>query len=51
MNNSLPDSAALIALAQRLKNSGYRFVTPTPLSHMHVNQRQENRVSASLRDV
>ncbi|KPY85822.1 class I SAM-dependent methyltransferase [Pseudomonas syringae pv. tagetis] len=51
MNNSLPDSAALIALAQRLKTSGYRFVTPTPLTHKHVNQRPENRVAASLRDV
>lgn len=31
MTQSLPDSAALIALAQRLKTSGYRFITPTPL--------------------
>ncbi|KTB98284.1 methyltransferase [Pseudomonas syringae] len=48
---SLPDHAALIALAQRLKTNGYRFVTPTPLTHQQVNQRPENRTAASLRDV
>ncbi|KPW09617.1 Uncharacterized protein ALO42_04287, partial [Pseudomonas syringae pv. atrofaciens] len=51
MSHPLPDSAALIALAQRLETSGYRFVTPTPLTHQHVNQRPENRTAASLRDV
>ncbi|OUM07624.1 SAM-dependent methyltransferase [Pseudomonas syringae] len=51
MSASLPDRAALIALAQRLKASGYRFITPTPLTHERVNQRPENRIAASLRDV
>lgn len=51
MSLPLPDSAALIALAQRLETSGYRFITPTPLTHQHVNQRPENRTAASLRDV
>ncbi|EPN61226.1 hypothetical protein A244_06379, partial [Pseudomonas syringae pv. actinidiae ICMP 18807] len=41
----------MIALAQRLKTNGYRFITPTPLTHQQVNQRPENRTAASLRDV
>ncbi|MCF5709707.1 methyltransferase [Pseudomonas syringae] len=51
MNPMLPDRTALIALAQRLKNGGYRFITPTPLTHQRVNERPENRTALSLRDV
>jgi methylase of polypeptide subunit release factors len=51
MSPSLPDRTALIALAQRLNATGYRFVTPTPLTHERVNQRPSNRTASSLRDV
>ncbi|KPC31505.1 Uncharacterized protein ABJ99_2875 [Pseudomonas syringae pv. cilantro] len=51
MSHPLPDRTALITLAERLKTTGYRFITPTPLTHRHVNQRPENRVAASLRDI
>ncbi|SHN29905.1 HemK family putative methylases [Pseudomonas asturiensis] len=51
MNPTLPDRMALTTLAQRLKAGGYQFITPTPLTHQRVNERPENRVALSLRDV
>ncbi|AHG43448.1 SAM-dependent methyltransferase [Pseudomonas syringae CC1557] len=51
MSLPLPDRNALITLAERLKTNDYRFITPTPLTHRHVNQRPENRIAGSLRDI
>lgn len=42
---------ALVALGQRLVANGYRFVTPTPLTHQRVNEREGNQTALSLRDV
>ena len=56
-NESLPSSSAepadtaLVRLGQRLRESGYRFITPTPLTHERVNAREHNRQARSLRDV
>jgi release factor glutamine methyltransferase len=48
--NALTDSgtSALIALGQALRESGYRFITPTPLTHQRVNQRPANRTAFDL---
>ncbi len=42
--------ASLLRLGQLLKNSGYTFVTPTPLTHQRVNERPENALGETLRD-
>lgn len=42
---------ALLRLGQYLLAEQYRFVTVTPLTHQRVNEREENRVARSLRDV
>ncbi|SDR92381.1 methyltransferase [Pseudomonas prosekii] len=42
--------ASLLQLGQLLKNSGYTFVTPTPLTHQRVNERPENALGETLRD-
>lgn len=42
---------ALLALAQALRETGYRFTTVTPASHGHVNARPEHARARSLRDV
>jgi methylase of polypeptide subunit release factors len=42
---------ALLQLGRRLQADGYRFVTPTPLTHQRVNQRDEGQMADSLRDV
>jgi SAM-dependent methyltransferase len=47
---SEPD-LALLQLGRRLQADGYRFITPTPLSHERVNQRPGNERSKTLRDV
>lgn len=47
---SEPD-LALLQLGRRLQADGYRFVTPTPLTHERVNQRPGNERSKTLRDV
>ncbi|SNY16523.1 Methyltransferase small domain-containing protein [Pseudomonas sp. LAMO17WK12:I6] len=41
----------LLQLGRRLQADGYRFVTPTPLTHQRVNQRDEGQVADTLRDV
>ena len=43
-------SAALVELGRALKDAGYAFVTPTPLTHSRVNARPGNEVARSLRD-
>jgi methylase of polypeptide subunit release factors len=42
---------ALVDLGSRLRERGYRFVTPTPETHRRVNARPENAEARSLRDV
>lgn len=42
---------ALLQLAQALRERGYRFITPTPLTHARVNQRPENALAADLHGV
>lgn len=42
---------ALLALAEAVRATGYRFTTVTPASHAHVNARPENARARSLRDV
>lgn len=39
---------ALLALGQALRDLGYRFVTPTPLTHRRVNRRPEHRQARDL---
>lgn len=45
------DDLALLHLGRRLQADGYRFITPTPLTHQRVNQRNEGQAVDSLRDV
>lgn len=42
---------ALVQLGRRLQADGYRFITPTPLTHQRVNTRAEGRRAETLRDV
>lgn len=42
---------ALLQLGRRLQADGYRFVTPTPMTHERVNQRPGNERAKTLRDV
>jgi len=42
---------ALLQLGRRLQADGYRFITPTPLTHQRVNERGGNQLSRTLRDV
>ncbi|MBT9268226.1 class I SAM-dependent methyltransferase [Pseudomonas sp. MG-9] len=41
----------LLQLGRRLQADGYRFITPTPLTHQRVNQRDEGQAAETLRDV
>lgn len=41
----------LLQLGRRLQADGYRFITPTPLTHQRVNQRDEGQAADGLRDV
>ncbi|EJM26099.1 methyltransferase [Pseudomonas sp. GM25] len=41
----------LLQLGRRLQADGYRFITPTPLTHQRVNQRDEGQAADCLRDV
>ncbi|MFL1526700.1 methyltransferase [Pseudomonas sp. O230] len=45
------DDLALLQLGRRLQADGYRFITPTPLTHERVNARAEGQLAANLRDV
>ncbi|MBA1429199.1 class I SAM-dependent methyltransferase [Pseudomonas fluorescens] len=42
---------ALLNLGRRLKESGYRFITPTPLTHERVYRRLATPLAMNLRDV
>ncbi|MCY1406620.1 Release factor glutamine methyltransferase [compost metagenome] len=42
---------ALLQLGRRLQADGYRFITPTPLTHERVNQRASGEVAHSVRDI
>ncbi|MET0849320.1 MAG: class I SAM-dependent methyltransferase [Pseudomonas sp.] len=42
---------ALVQLGRRLQADGYRFVTPTPLTHQRVNDRAFGQNAQTLRDV
>jgi SAM-dependent methyltransferase len=46
-----PNDLVLLQLGRRLLADGYRFTTPTPLTHQRVNQRDEGPMADSLRDV
>lgn len=49
---STPEAdAALLGLLTALKAGGYRFVTPTPLTHARVTGRAAKREGRNLRDV
>ena len=52
MNERLSDEeSALLALGELLRESGYRFITPTPATHALVNARTLNCTAKSLIDV
>ena len=42
---------ALLHLGQALRDRGYHFITPTPLTHERVNQRPENALADDLHGV
>lgn len=42
---------ALLQLGRRLQADGYRFITPTPLTHQRVNDRCAGQRAKTLRDV
>lgn len=42
---------ALLHLAQALRERGYHFITPTPLTHERVNQRIENELATDMAGV
>ena len=46
-----PPDSALLRLLGMLEGQGYRFVTPTPLTHARVNARPGNEEARDLRDV
>ncbi|TPG49547.1 class I SAM-dependent methyltransferase [Roseomonas nepalensis] len=46
-----PPDSALLRLLGMLEGQGYRFVTPTPLTHARVNGRPGNEEARDLRDV
>jgi methylase of polypeptide subunit release factors len=51
MSSSVPlddSDASLLALAKTLRDTGYRFVTPTPATHARVNRRPGNEVARDL---
>ncbi len=39
---------ALLHLGQALRERGYHFITPTPLTHERVNQRPQNALAGDL---
>ena len=42
---------ALVRLGEALRDAGYYFVTPTPLTHKRVNRRAGNAEARTMRDV
>ncbi|WP_028238570.1 methyltransferase [Stutzerimonas azotifigens] len=51
MTDQAAQDRALLQLARALREAGYRFVTPTPLTHSRVNARPANRRAADLAGV
>ena len=54
LGSPVPDALvpdALVAVGAFLRQAGYHFVTPTPLTHSRVNARRGNARARSLRDV
>lgn len=49
--DTAPADAALAALLDWLKGEGYRFITPTPLTHSRIWERRCGGLAGSLRDV
>lgn len=48
MHQQTAQDRALLELARALRERGYHFITPTPLTHARVNQRPENAVAQDL---
>lgn len=46
-----PSDQALVHIGHHLKALGYRFTTPTPLTHARVNAREANRIGTELQDI
>lgn len=46
-----PVEKILQQIGEWLLQSEYRFVTPTPLTHLRVNNRPENAIASNLRDI
>ncbi|MFJ7792610.1 methyltransferase [Pseudomonas sp. NPDC096950] len=46
----MSEQSALLQLGELLRESGYAFVTPTPVTHQRVNDRADNAVGTTLRD-
>ncbi|MEX3772704.1 methyltransferase [Pseudomonas sp. MYb118] len=46
-----PADLALVQLGRRLQADGYRFITPTPLTHQRVNDRTFGQSARNLREV
>lgn len=44
-----PEHEALLTLGQALGDGGYRFITPTPLTHQRVNERAGNESAQTLK--
>ena len=46
-----PEDEALLALARAVRDTGYRFIAPTPATHERVNRRPGNLWARGLADV
>ncbi|MCP9339974.1 methyltransferase [Stutzerimonas xanthomarina] len=51
MTTETAQDRALLHLAQALRERGYHFITPTPLTHERVNARVENQLAKDLEGV
>lgn len=51
MSTEAAQDRALLRLVQLIRDRGYHFVTPTPLTHERVNQRLENATATDLAGV
>lgn len=48
MTTDTTQDRALLQLAQALRERGYHFITPTPLTHERVNKRADNQLARDL---
>ena len=51
MTTETAQDRAFLHLAEALRERGYHFITPTPLTHERVNSRVENALAKDLTDV